>query len=250
MKKLAQAHFKILIIYIYIYVTISPLAPEYVNFFQLFYFGDQLVVPIGALHISSWLQEIQSREWEERTKNKRRIWAWVNSKCKKRSYLTLHSLCICRLTIAWISSENSTTHEERWLILTGLPSLHLDSLSWDWSFRCPVSTSSATLRRPSPTAFSEFLCPAPHWRSLPTSGRVEISSPNPLSGFAPKQTKGSSAWRTTYMVSHTHTHTHIYIYIYIYIYVRKTHFNTTEDTGLPPQQLTIHFKISHLFAHS
>ena len=35
---------------------------------------------------------------------------------------------------------------------------------------------------------------------LPTSGHVEISNPNPLSGFALKQTKGSSAWRTTYIV--------------------------------------------------
>ena len=30
--------------------------------------GDQLVVPIGASHISSWLQEIQSREWEKKNK--------------------------------------------------------------------------------------------------------------------------------------------------------------------------------------
>ena len=37
---------------------------------------------------------------------------------------------------------------------------------------------------------------------LPTSGRVEISSQNTLSGFAPKQTKGSSACRTPFIVSH------------------------------------------------
>ena len=49
-------------------VTIPPRPPQYVNFFKPFHFlaGDQLVVLIGALHISSWLQEIQSREWEER----------------------------------------------------------------------------------------------------------------------------------------------------------------------------------------
>ena len=46
-------------------VTIPTRLPEYVNFFKPFHFlaGDQL----GASHISSWLQEIQSREWEERT---------------------------------------------------------------------------------------------------------------------------------------------------------------------------------------
>ena len=157
------------------------------------------MVPIGASHISLRLQEIQSREWEERTKNKRTIWAWVNSKCKKRSYVTLHSLCICRLTLARISSENSITHEECWLILTGLPSLRLDPLSCDWSLRCPVSTGHS--RHPSPTAFCGFLLPTPYARSLPTSGRVEISSLNPLSGFAPKQTKESFAWRTNYIVS-------------------------------------------------
>ena len=72
-----------------------PSAPRHINFFEPFHFlaGDQLVVPIGASHISSLLQEIQSRVWEEREQtNKWTIWAWVNSKYKKRSYVTLHSL--------------------------------------------------------------------------------------------------------------------------------------------------------------
>ena len=111
-------------------------------------------------------------------------------------------LCICRLTLEWISSEISTkllgmqTHLDRSsLTAAGLyimPTGH---------FCCPVSTPSATLRRPSPTAFSEFLCPTPDSLSLPTSGCVEISSSNTLSGYAPKQTNGWSAWRTTYIVS-------------------------------------------------
>ena len=41
---------------------------------SIFLAGDQLVVPIGASHISLRLQEIQSREWEK--KNKRTIRAW------------------------------------------------------------------------------------------------------------------------------------------------------------------------------
>ena len=61
-------------------------------------------------------------------------------------------------------------------------------------FWCPVSTWPLT--SPFANSFSEFLCPNPYSHSLPTSGRVEISSPNPLSGFAPKQTKESSAWQT------------------------------------------------------
>ena len=113
-----------------------------------------------ASHISSWLQEIQSREWEERTKNKRTIWTWVNSKCKKRSYVTLCiPLCICRLTLARISSEIFTK-------LLGIPT-HLDRSSItglshaDWSLLQSGVDLSATLRRSSLTDFLEFLCPTP-----------------------------------------------------------------------------------------
>ena len=54
-------------------VTLPSRPPRYINVFELFHFlaGDQLVVPIGASHISLRLQEIQSREWE--IKNKRNI---------------------------------------------------------------------------------------------------------------------------------------------------------------------------------
>ena len=117
------------------------------------------MVPIGVSHISSWLQEIQSREWEERTKSKRTIWAWVKSKCKKRSYVTLHSLCIYRLTLAWISSENSTTHEEFWLILTGLSSLLLGSLSCrvvTSAIRCRLATRVTLRQLPSVSSFVQL----------------------------------------------------------------------------------------------
>ena len=103
-------------------------------------------------------------------------------------------MCICRLTLAWISSEIS-------IKLLGMPTyFDRSSLTALDSLCCPVSTGHS--RHPSPTAFCEFLCPTPDWRSLPTPGHVEISSPNPLSGFMPKQTKGASAWRTTYIVLH------------------------------------------------
>ena len=103
------------------------------------------------------------------------------------------------------SSENSTT-------LLGMPT-HLDRFSFtgpgltyaDWSLCCPVSTGHS--RHPSPTAFFELLLShsltgvpfltSPHPRS-----RVQ----NPLSGFAPKQTKESSAWWTTYIVLHPDDH--------------------------------------------
>ena len=55
--------------------------------------------------------------------------AWVSSTCKKRVYVTLHSLCICRLTLTCSFCKISTRYEECWLILTGLPSLMLDLIS-------------------------------------------------------------------------------------------------------------------------
>ena len=107
-------------------------------------------------------------------------------------------LWICRLTLAWISSENSTTHEECWLILTGLPSQRLDPISSDWSLRCPVSTGHS--RHPSLTASPSSFFQLPTRVSSYFASRSRIQSP--LSGFAPKQTKESSAWRTTNIVSH------------------------------------------------
>ena len=49
-------------------------------------------------------------------------------------------LCICRLTLTCILREISTKLEECWLILTGLPSLLLDSLS------CRLVTSAVRCR--------------------------------------------------------------------------------------------------------
>ena len=80
--------------------------------------------------------------------------------------------------------------------LTGLDTLSCRLVSLlsgvDWPTR-------VILRQlPSPSSFVQLS----NWCSLPTSGHLEISGPNPLSGFAPKQTKESSAWRTTYIVLH------------------------------------------------
>ena len=89
-----------------------------------------------------------------------------------------------------------------WGVLT-----HLDcsSLTDSWTLShadCSLLLSGVDWPLASPFANCQLLSPfvsLSDWRSLPTSGHVEISSPNLLSGFAPKQTKGSSAWRTTYI---------------------------------------------------
>ena len=77
-------------------------------------------------------------------------------------------MSIYRLTLAWISSENSTTHEEWWLILTRLPSLlwtssHPTGLSAvRCRLLCPSSVVNSLLLVPFPTPFSRSLT---HFRS-------------------------------------------------------------------------------------
>ena len=134
-----------------------------------------LVVPIGVSHISLRHKKYNRGNGRKRTKNKRTIWIWVNSKCKKGSSVTLHSLCIYRLTLTCILREISTkpqgmlTHFD-WSSLTA-PGLYLMPTGL---FCCPLST--APLRHPSPTAFSGFLFPSLTGVPLPTSSHVEISS--------------------------------------------------------------------------
>ena len=108
-------------------------------------------------------------------------------------------LCLCRLTLAWTSSEISTK-------LLGMPT-HLDQSSLtalDSLFHADWSLLLSGVDWPLASPFANCLLSVPLSNSscvpLPTSGHVEISSPKPF-GFAPKQTKESSAWRTTYVVS-------------------------------------------------
>ena len=99
------------------------------------------------------------------------------------------------------SSENSTT-------LLGMPtypdrasSLWLDPISCRLvsllsrvECLCPSSLANYQLLSP----FSHSLTGVPFL--LPVTPRSQVQYP--LSGFAPKQTKESSAWRTTYIVLH------------------------------------------------
>ena len=78
----------------------------------------------------------------------------------------------------------SQSHEECWLILTGIPSLLLGSIScWMVSSAvwCWLPFSVARRQLPSVGCFVQQPTGVP----LPTSVRAEISSPNHLSGFAP-----------------------------------------------------------------
>ena len=111
---------------------------------------------------------------------------------QKGSYVTL---CMCRQTLAWVTSKNSTTLLECQLIFPhcGWTLSHADS-----SLYCPVLTGHSRRQLPTSLLLSCSLTGIPFL--LPVTPRSQVQ--NPLSGFAPKQTKESSAWRTTYTVLH------------------------------------------------
>ena len=107
-------------------------------------------------------------------------------------------LCICRPTLAWISSEitikllGMTTRLDR-SSFTGTGLTHADySLllsGVDWPLASPFANSLLWV----PLSNS-------YWRSLANFRSYRDRSLRPLFGFAPKQTRGSFAWRTTYIV--------------------------------------------------
>ena len=143
--------------------------PRYINFFKPFHFlaGDHLGVPIGESHISLRHKKYNQGIGREEQRTNEQYGLGLTQVQEGDSVPLCIPLCICRLTLASISSKISTKLQE-------MPT-HLDRSSLTAAglylmptghFSHPVSTPSATLRRPSPTAFSEFLCPTPDSRSL------------------------------------------------------------------------------------
>ena len=96
----------------------------------------------------------------------------VNSIAKRGVMQHYISDRIYGLTLAWITSENSTKQ---------LECRHLDSIFFAGPYLlllCPESTAS--LRVPSPTLVSSFLQPTLFSRPVTSSGHAEISSPKTL----------------------------------------------------------------------
>ena len=133
---------------------------------------------------------------------------WVNSE-QKESMQHYISNSKYGLTLAWITSENSTKQLECWLILT--QSSSLDPI---------LSATVSGVDRICPWFHANSLwCPIANCPPAPLSSQLSFASPyhfrirrdfrskNPLSGFEPKLTKESSAWRATHIVlqlSHHH----------------------------------------------
>ena len=78
-------------------------------------------------------------------------------------------MCICRLTLAWISCETSSK-------LLGMPTYPDRSSTLLWTSSHPTGLSAVRCRLP----FSSSFVQLPSRIPLPTSGHAESSSPKPF----------------------------------------------------------------------
>ena len=115
-----------------------------------------------------------------------------------------NTLCMCRLTLVWILAK---LPQSNW----NADSSWLDLLHWSGPYLLPIGLSAPVsgvdclVPGPAPTpTSSSFVQPTLFSRPLPLPVTARSQVRNPLSGFAPKQTKESSAWRATYIVLHRH----------------------------------------------
>ena len=147
-------------------VTTPPWPLVLINFLNKFLTGDSSSGFRRGISHFFMAARIQPREWEKKNKEQTINKGLEQLKYLKVGSVTLHSLCICRLTLTCILREISTkppgmlTHLD-WssLIAPGLSHA-------DWS----LLLSGVTYTSTSPFANSFSGIP------LPTSGRVEISS--------------------------------------------------------------------------
>ena len=113
---------------------------------------------------------------------------------QKESYVTL---CMCRLTLVWILAKLLQSYwnaDSSSLTALDLISCRLVSLLSRFDSLCPSSLANCFLE----LLLSHSLTGVPFL--LPVTPRSKVQ--DPLSGFAPKQTKESSAWQTPYIVLH------------------------------------------------
>ena len=147
------------------------------------------MVPIGVMHISCHYKNTIEGTGKKRT-NEQTL--GVNSSAEREF---CNTLCMCRLTLVWIL-QSYWNADSSSLTVAG-PSWHADSPHcYGVRSRLPLSVS----RRQLPTSSSFFQLSSRVPLPLPDPARIQVQ--NTLSGFAPKQTKESSAWRATYIVLH------------------------------------------------
>ena len=145
--------------------------------------------------------QLQSKEQEKKEQTNKML--GVNSSAERELCNTAFPVYIYRLTLAWILAKILQRYQECQPILTGLPYCRWTLSPADSPLcsgvRCRLPPSVVPRQLPS----SQSPCPTNTLLTSPsTSGHARSQVQNPLSGFAPKQTKESSAWRATYLVLH------------------------------------------------
>ena len=119
-----------------------------------------LVVPTGVSHISLRHKKYNRGSGRKRTKNKRTIWAWVNSSARR--VVPWHYIPCESVDKRWHASfaKFPQSHEESWLTLTELLSPLLDSIS------CRLSLLLSGDDCPSASPFANCLLWVPFSNSL------------------------------------------------------------------------------------
>ena len=183
----------------------------------------------GNAHFFTYTR-IRSRETGENKQTNKHEQTWGYQEQRK----VCNTICMCRLSLAWVTSENSTMLLESdilRLFITGpyLVSAPLCSGVWCW---LPLRGSTPTSLFASLLSSLNSSLGSSHQLSsllsnyqLPLSGsrrqlsfaspyhfriRRDFRSKNPLSGFAPKQTR--LLWRPTPIVLHIFINSGIKIY--------------------------------------
>ena len=180
-------------------VTIQPSPPHPLHplsrTFSLLYGRWSTSGPRGVTHISChYKNTIEGREKIEGQMNKHEQCLGLTQSRRR----VCNTTCICGLTLAWVTSENSTKQLECRHLLTRSSSL--DPI-FSAGLTAPVSSVNCHCLwfhancLPAPLSHQLSFASPYHFR-IPRDFRYK----NPLSRFAPKQTTESSAWQATYIV--------------------------------------------------
>ena len=136
-------------------------------------------------------------------------------------------VCICKLTLAWISSETSTK-------LLGMPTYPDRSSSQLWTSSHPTCLSAVRCRlvthvtlRQLPT--SQSLC-LTHWLAFPSYFRTRRDLEFKSFVWFRAKTKGSSAWRTTYLVLHCSLFIGANFSFFYFLCVVSSVYSSTSDS--------------------
>ena len=118
------------------HVTITAQPPEYVIFFETISLYGRWSTSGSDRGIAHFLMATRNTIKGAGGKRTNEQYAWVNSSAEGELRNIAFPLCICRLTLAWISSEISTK-------LLGMPThLHRSSFTW-WTTYIVLQTDAA-----------------------------------------------------------------------------------------------------------